>query len=150
MIYFTHQFDVSLICDRLYQGSMPPTGGYLSKCGIDAVVLCAKENQNEILYKDVCVLCAPGDDDERFDRAEKFIEQVWLPVSLTVANLVKSGMTVLVTCIAGHNRSGAVTALSLHHITGKSGRECVEIVRSRRHGSLSNETFVKIIEEMYP
>lgn len=67
-----------------------------------------------------------------------------------VADEVFAGRKVLVTCAAGLNRSGLITALALRLITGKSGVECVKEVQEKRFGALNNETFAKYVSMLLP
>lgn len=60
----------------------------------------------------------------------------------------REGKRVLITCAAGRNRSGLVTALSLHFATGCGGRMAIEIIRARRNAcgpALSNDVFAKFL-----
>lgn len=60
----------------------------------------------------------------------------------------RDGKRVLITCQAGRNRSGLVTALTMHLATGCGGRVATDIIRARRnaHGpALSNEVFAKFL-----
>lgn len=143
MIYVANK-----VYTNLFIGGYPPPGDELAKAGIDVLVLCAAENQDAEQYNDITVLCAPGDDDARPQRLKNFID-VWTNAAAQVANYVREGKNVLVTCIAGHNRSGLVTAIALHYLTSMTGAECVEHVQKRRNFSLNNDTFVKYIEETF-
>ena len=59
-----------------------------------------------------------------------------------VARRVRSGERVLVTCAMGRNRSGLVSALALHFLTGISGAEAARLVKARRHNALTNRYFM--------
>jgi len=137
------------IHDRLYQGGLPPGGDGLAKSGIDVLVLCAKEWQDASQYEGLTVICAPGDDDHRLHRLMRFIDS-WKDAAHQVAEHVKAGRTVLVTCMQGLNRSGIVTAMALQEITGMHGEAIVEHVQSRRQDALCNSTFAQYIIETYP
>jgi protein-tyrosine phosphatase len=132
----------------LFQGGAPPTGDALAKAGIDVLVLCAAENQDASVYNDIEVICAPGDDDPRVSRMMQFVP-IWTKAAALVAERVRTGKNVLVTCMAGQNRSGMVTAIALHYLTGMTGEECVEHLQSRRMWALHNDTFAKYIEETF-
>lgn len=63
------------------------------------------------------------------------------------------GKRVLITCAAGRNRSGLVTALAMHLSTGCGGRLATEIVKARRNAdgpALSNEVFAKFLSAIPP
>jgi protein-tyrosine phosphatase len=55
--------------------------------------------------------------------------------------MVSEGAQVLVTCRMGKNRSGLVSALALHLLTGQSGKACIQHIQSRRKGALRNPGF---------
>lgn len=133
---------------NLFIGPWPPFGDALAQAGIDTLVLCAKENCDPSQYEGLEVICAAGDDDGRPHRMLKFVDE-WTRAAATVADHVRQGKKVLVTCIAGHNRSGFVTAVALHYLTGMSGEQCVQHIQNRRPDSLNNDTFVKYIEETF-
>jgi len=64
-----------------------------------------------------------------------------------VANCVREGRRVLVTCLGGLNRSGLVVGLALLAL-GKTADEAIALVRMARGiHALSNEHFVKMIQE---
>ena len=71
-----------------------------------------------------------------------------------VARSVASGSDVLVTCAQGRNRSGLVTALALHALTGCGGAAAVRQVRERRLNALgpalTNVTFVHYLITIRP
>lgn len=129
----------------IYQGSLPPPGRLCRSKGFHVLVLCAEELQPPAeLYDDLRVIHSPIDDavlkkDEWKRSWESAVE---------VAKRVKTGEKVLVTCAAGFNRSGLVTAISLWMLTGAPGDVIVRHVRSRRRGALRNASFVRAIEQL--
>lgn len=137
------------ILDRLYQGGMPPPGEGLKKAGIDVLVLCAREHQDAAAYEGLTVILAPGDDDRRPHRLARFVDG-WKQAGHLVAEHVKAGRTVLVTCMQGLNRSGIVTAFAMRELTGATGREIVEHIQHHRPSALFNETFAKYIWDNFP
>jgi len=137
------------IHEHLYQGGLPPGGDLLSIQGIDVLVLCAKEWQDASQYEGVTVILAPGDDDDRPHRLKNFLP-MWKKAATQVAEHVKAGHTVLVTCMAGLNRSGVVTAMAMHELTGWDGIAIVEHIQKQRDGALCNNTFARYIIEVYP
>jgi len=141
-----YMWDITKIWRGLYQGAAPPPGHLVRTKGFDVLVLTAKENQDPSIYQDVIVITAPGDDDDRPHRFKRF-RPAWEAAALEVARHVKEGRKVLVTCMQGLNRSGFVTAMALHHITGWPGATCVEHVQGRRQYALCNPTFARYIAE---
>lgn len=139
-------WNIDQIYTNLFQGACPPPGGLVATKGFQALVLAAEEHQQVDLYPGVHVILAPGDDDDRPHRLEQFLP-TWLRAAEEVAHRVKDGQKVLVTCMAGLNRSGFITAVALHHLTGWSGEACVKWIQRRRRNALCNETFVKYLRE---
>lgn len=144
MSYTAHK-----ILDGLYQGGMPPPGDGLAKAGIDVLVLSAREHQDFNAYEGLTVICAPGDDDARRHRLDRFID-VWRAAASQVVEHVKAGRKVLVTCMAGQNRSGLIVSLAVRELTGLSGKKVVEHVSGSRPFALNNKTFADYICESYP
>jgi len=116
----------------------------VAKLGFDTLVLCAKENQREDLYPGVEVVLAPGDDDVRVNRMMRDLP-TWRQAAQIVVERVAAGKKVLVTCMAGLNRSGMVIGLALHQITGWSGEDVVEHIQASRDMALCNDTFADYI-----
>ncbi len=142
-------FDANKVTDGLYQGAWPPFGDQLQKRGFDVLVLCAEENQHEELYPGVQVLLAPGEDDSRVNRMMRYLP-TWMAAAEQVAASVRAGKTVLVTCMAGLNRSGMVTAMALYLLTGWSGSDVVEHVQACRAMALCNDTFAQWLKDNLP
>lgn len=128
---------------------MPPPGDGLKNAGIDVLVLCAKEHQDATCYPGLIVIKAPGDDDLRVHRLARFIDG-WKLAAELVADHVLAGRNVLVTCMAGQNRSGLVTAIAVHHLTKMSGKDCVAHVSKSRPFALNNGTFAQYVMDNYP
>ena len=140
--------DADLIVPGLYQGSIPPFGYALREAGFDALVLCAQEHQDASKYPGVEVIECPLDDARRFPNPSEW--ETAREVAWRVRNILCHGGRVLVTCMAGKNRSGLVTALSLHCLTGVSGAVCSWFVKDRRKGAeaLTNPYFVLALERV--
>lgn len=131
----------SRIAPKLYQGSLPPYGAELASRGFHTVVLCAVEFQPaDNLFPGVEVLRCPYE-----DRNGPLTRSDWERVSrmaTAVAARVRREKRTLVTCAAGLNRSGLVTALALTELYGCSGTEATTWVRREREGALFNQAFV--------
>lgn len=137
------------ILDHMYQGGMPPPGEGLKNAGIEVLVLAAKEHQDAEAYEGITVICAPGDDDPRRHRLDRFIDG-WRAAATQVVEHVRAGRNVLVTCMAGQNRSGLIVALAVRELTGWSGEKIVDHVSRSRPFALNNQTFANYICESYP
>jgi hypothetical protein len=140
------QLDADRIVTRIYQGSYPPPGREVARCGFDVLVLCAVELQTPALFFDgVQVIHCPLDDAE-------LTAQEWARAQTTARKIAvrlhgRPQSRALITCAAGRNRSGLVTALTLHLITGKSGLQIIEHIRKRRRPrdgtlALTNPSFL--------
>jgi hypothetical protein len=140
-----YPLDANEIFPLLFQGSVPPQGPILREMGFSAVVLCADESQPPAWkFEGIDVIHAPNDDNpvrpptrEELDIAVKAAKQV--------VKRVLAGKKVLVTCMAGLNRSGLVNALALHMLTGWAGTMCVDHVQAKREAALCNRYFVEVI-----
>lgn len=134
----------SKIVTGLFQGGYPT--GNPAESGFDVLVLCADEYQPDAeRFPGLEVVHAPMFDEqidlETIERASVAASQV--------ADLVRDGAKkVLVTCAVGHNRSGLVTGLILHDLYGLSGDEAVMVIRAKRPGALSNESFAEFLREL--
>jgi protein-tyrosine phosphatase len=138
--------DTYRIRENLYQGAFPPHGNAVADAGFNVLVLCAWENQDPSNYPGVEVVCAPGDDINQWPVDPQELSN-WQNASSVVVERLKAGKKVLVTCIGGYNRSGMVTAMTLHAMTGWSGEDIVSFVSSRRPGALFNRSFARWCRE---
>lgn len=115
--------------------------------GFGALVLSAEEYQPPArAFPGVRVKHAPLD-----DHYDPLTPREWdciISAANFVAHNVRRGRRTLVTCQAGLNRSGIITAMAVCLLTGMSGREAVELVQSRRPDALCNSSFVYHIENV--
>ena len=124
----------------LYQGDAMSAATAAGK--FDTLVLCAEELPRAALMlpKGVRVIEA-GIDDAELSPKEAWIAQ---NAARSVVRDLGYGRKVLVTCFAGRNRSGLVSALTLKRM-GYSGAEAIEAVRRARKNALTNESFVRYL-----
>lgn len=148
--------DADEIVPGLWQGSLPKPGGLVQSAGFQTLVLCAREYQlPKTDFPGVTVIHAPNDDHSAFPLDRDKL-QVALNAAHEVAQAVREGQQVLVTCAAGLNRSGLVSGLTLHLLFGWPGVKCVARVRKYRpnskvhpgHGALGNGEFVRALEKL--
>jgi len=139
-------WDVNEIYTNLWQGACPPRGNLVASKGYNLLVLTASEWQRSDVYENVDVITIPLEDD--LDES-KILSQHGLicTTAKSIALRIESGQKVLITCMAGVNRSGLLSAVTLHYVTGLTGEACIKQVKSRRRGALFNKTFQKYICE---
>lgn len=109
--------------------------------GWDALVLCAEEYQPAARsFPGTRVVHAPFRDAE--DVTPDELKTAVGAAADAAGELVRGGR-VLVTCWAGRNRSGLVTALALSFASGMDPARCGELVREKRGPiALTNPSFV--------
>lgn len=141
--------DAHEILPNLWQGSAPPLGGELAARGFRALVLCAKEHQPPAArFPGVAVCHAPNDDTGRPPTREELA--IAATAARWVAEHVVRAAPVLVTCWAGRNRSGLVSALALQLLTGEAGAACARRVQRCRPNALTNRAFVRVLDALPP
>lgn len=140
------ELDFDLVVENLYQGSAPPYGDVLAKLDFDTLVLCASENQEKDFYSNIEVLLFPTEDD--------IVEQnmlcdlpKWQQAAQIVVERINTGNKVLITCMAGLNRSGMVTAFTLRQITNWSRNKIVDHIQQCREMALCNKTFENFLRK---
>lgn len=120
--------------------------------GFQVLVLCAKEWQFEgEEIEGVHIIRAPNEDDERKMPDARCVHA--FRVARECANRIVDGQKVLVTCAAGVNRSGLISALTLHFLYGWSGAYCREVIRKQRKPAvglmpLCNRQFTNMLQEL--
>lgn len=140
--------DANMIKVSLWQGAMPPEGTYLSSLGFDVVVFCAQEYQPKASrYPGMEVIHAPNDDDSSRSITQQELSTA-TRAAKKVVRAINQGKKVLVTCLAGRNRSGLVVALALHQLTGMSGEDAVTYIKECRPYALTNSNFVDILSQI--
>lgn len=137
----------SRILPKLYQGSAPRSAVDLLNAGFETVVFCAREVQppDHALLTLEALRC-PLD-----DREGKIPSADWIRAVATareVALRVRDQRRVLVTCAMGLNRSGLVTALAVHLLTGAPGVDCIQLIQHKRPGALGNQSFVRRLSQL--
>lgn len=126
----------------LFQGAHPPPGRQLHDTGFHVLVLCAREHQHRAAeYPGLTVIRAPMDDGP-------VVPAVARATAQEVARAIRGGWFVYIACHLGFNRSGLVSALALHELTGWSGKPCVRLVQLRRPGALNNEVFASYVARL--
>jgi protein-tyrosine phosphatase len=141
----TCQLDASRIVRGLYQGSKPPVGGAVRRCDFDLLVLCAMEYQPPAEeFPGIVVWHAPLDDAQLSRREWKLAVEA----ARLAAEIMRAGGRVLSTCQAGRNRSGLVSALTLHLLTREPGEKIVNYIQRKRNGALTNPSFVAALNRL--
>lgn len=132
-------FDANRIARGLYQGARPPRGSVAARL-FDVIVFCAIEYQPSGKdYPGVKLIHCPLNDDGSPMTKDEWIRARCAARDVAIA--IMDGKRVLITCHAGINRSGLVSALALRILAGQPGEVCLEHVRRARPGALRNEYF---------
>jgi protein-tyrosine phosphatase len=120
---------------RLAQGSFPTRGVRLP---FDVIVLAAMEYQPDLPGHEVWHV--PLDDGPPPSQAER----AWIRAAARgVAQRVRAGQRVLVTCWQGRNRSGVIAGLALTDL-GVPGPQAAQLIRRTRNG-LTNPYFHEMV-----
>jgi protein-tyrosine phosphatase len=139
----------SVIVPYLIQGVAPPLGGVLARLGYKTLILCAEEFQPDAReLGGLEVIHAPNDDRERLPSERELALAIF--AGKIAADRARQKKLVLVTCMMGRNRSGLVSGIALHFLTGRSGEECARFVQKQRPGALTNPHFVRTLRERFP
>ncbi len=132
------------VCKGLWMGGCPPPDFPVQQ-HFDCLVLTAREYQVPELFPRVRVVrVALNDDGSPMTKAEA-VEAV--RAAGRIIRWLNGGLKVLVTCFAGRNRSGLVTALVLCKGMGVSPDLAIDAIRAARgHEAFRNsyfETFLR-------
>jgi len=132
------------VAPKLYMGSRPPVGPALGTA-FDVLVLCAQEYQPEDgSFGRTKIVRCPIDDAKPTNLEIRKILQAGHEAALHI----RAGRRTLVTCHAGLNRSGIVTALALMG-NGIHCDRAIEMVRAARGpDALFNSHFVKLLKHL--
>lgn len=145
--------DAHKIDTNLWQGSVPAPSIRASEFKL--LVLTAREHQDLSFScgPEITVLRAPNDDHSAYPFTREKLK-VALEAARQVVTAIQQGLPCLVTCAAGMNRSGLVSALTLHLLHGWSGDQCIRRVRKRRgygrggYRPLSNPDFTAALRRL--
>lgn len=134
--------DATWIAPKLWIGSQAQPGPHMRAAGFDFLVLCAQEWQPPArVFPGVRVHHAPFDDSvEGLTPRE---EKIAHAAARKVISRLRRGQRCLVTCWAGRNRSGLVTALALAGVSHMTPAQAGDRVQRLRHNALSNERFME-------
>lgn len=144
-----YNIDADRILPGLYQGSRPPEGPNLSRAGFDLLVLSALEYQpRSYHFPGVYVVHAPLDDHRGYLSDEE-MEIICRAAQITAEHILRGGKA-LVTCHAGLNRSGIITAVTVMLLTGMNKDQAIRQVQKNRAGALRNPGFVYQMKRIKP
>ena len=139
--------DADQIATNLWQGAAPPDGSVVADAGFTSLFLCAKQLQPpDSAFPGVNVYRVMLDDSGVPPTKQELVDAA--AAGRKLALLLKVGEKVLVTCHLGINRSGLVSALGLHYLTGMSGPMTVATVQARRPNALYNRWFREILYQL--
>lgn len=142
--------DAHHIGEGVWQGAVPTPGGIIRDAGFHMLVLCAMEYQLPAEeFPGVEVVHAPNDDDDsRWPTREEL--RIATNAASRVLAALRANRKVLVTCWAGRNRSGLVSALALREYLGISGSAASALVRAARPHALTNSKFQACLARLPP
>ena len=147
--YFTlhgNPSSIFKITDNLYIGDAPIIGPHIGVY-FDDLFLCAKEYQPVDCFQNVSVHSMHLSNDGSIMTSNERIQVI--RAASNILDMLNENRMVLVTCMAGRNRSGIVCALAL--MCGANGNrmeseEAISFVRnSRGPMALSNSQFVNFL-----
>jgi hypothetical protein len=158
------QIEGSLIVPGLIQGRAPPCGSLLRQSGIDTIVLCAEEWQPPYQTDPICsyvlgyqpgthpypgveLIRAPADDDFERPPSTTALNLASRTAGL-VAQRILRGHKVFVSCWMGKNRSGLVTCLTLHGLTGLGGADVLRHLWAKRPEAMTNPQFQAAVAQI--
>lgn len=134
---------------KIYQGGKKDIRSAIEYSDLDAIVFAAYEFQPKIRASRIIPIYAPLDDN--FDPSPedaKYTIKTANEAAEKVAKLVRQGKKVLVSCQAGWNRSGIITALSIKKLTNYKGNEIITLIKLNRRFALSNPAFQTFIRKI--
>lgn len=150
-IIYVHEDLKRGIKGRLSQGGWRDVDniiqGHIDSCkDVTCVVLAACDYQPPNIPKCPTIIRVDLiDTDQMTDDEKQSVLETCQDVAKRVADMVRNGHHALVTCWAGLNRSGLISALTLIEL-GKSPPDAIEIVRKGRSAhALCNDQFVELI-----
>lgn len=151
--FSSSRIDADRIYPGLYQGSVPPAGPHVARAGFDLVVLAATRAEYRYFYgQEPDAHLFPGAHVHVADLDDADLTQEELTrarsAARAVARVLRNRGTVLCSCMQGRNRSGLISALSIHSLTKASGRACVQQIQRSRPGALMNQSFVRYLNSL--
>lgn len=152
--------DAAEVAPRLWIGSHPPIPGHrcgdhpieyhadVGECGFGFLALCAQEYQPDARHFPAVEVCyAPFDDNHQGLTTAEFRIAKQAAEETVAAH--RRGKSCLVTCMAGRNRSGLVTAMALAELAGVDCGHAGQIVRDKRGlGALTNPSFRGVLQQI--
>jgi hypothetical protein len=141
----SYPYVVNEIIPNLFMGAAPPINVDYDK-SFGCLVLCAAEYQpSSHCFPGLDVLNCPFTDSA--DPINASMSDLIDRTSRRVAEMVKSNEPVLVTCLAGLNRSGLVTALAMSKFLKHDINKTIGLIKSNRApAALSNPYFVSLLK----
>jgi protein-tyrosine phosphatase len=137
--------DCHMITDRLWMGGMP-TGIPKLFEKWDVIVFCAGEYQPHVELpenRNKSIMRVPFDDSA--NAINNSVAAELHKRAKQLAQMHAEGKNILITCFAGVNRSGLLTALTLRYAFGCDGDEAIYTIQAIRTFALSNKAFCHYI-----
>lgn len=140
--------DANKIVEHLYQGSKPSLKDAKELAHIfDALVLAANEHQLDT-DKILPTLHVRLNDYPSVPITEKE-KELAVKAGKAVADMIDDGKDVMVTCVAGLNRSGLISALALMNSHHKmTPQQAMSTIRQARPMALFNKSFISFLKSL--
>ena len=138
-----NNIDANEIYTNLWIGSKPPEGRLLANAGFTHLFLCSDEYQpDKLKFENIEIIRCPFEDSDTFMSGNQ-LAFIAMAAKLG-AKIHKNGGKILITCIAGKNRSALITAL-IARLLGKKPHVAVDTIKAKRNDKcLSNTCFLRI------
>jgi hypothetical protein len=120
----------------------------LQRTGVKLLVLAAKEYQLPIRNDFTEIVRFPLVNTLEFSPERLVeIETLVMPLAHKVAELVKTGNRVLVSCWEGNSRSSLITSLAIRFLTQCSAKDAIEFLQEKRYLDVFDSAALKSIAD---
>lgn len=140
------KLDFHWIVPNLAQGSYPdpPKSAFEH---FDVVVFAAEELQPRFKAPQGCYLFKVPLDDDPYRPLPVEVQKILHEAAQRISAFLLQGHKVLITCAAGRNRSGVITALVLMYCFKMSPPDAIRLIRRKRtgHDALANPMFEQFL-----
>jgi len=138
---------------KLFQAGVREIPSILNKNNISLLILAAREYQPDYIpgmHKNLTIIYVPLKDTVTFTpkKFKKTINDAKQAANYAI-NTILDGKNVLSTCMAGWNRSGLISGLTLKKLINTPGKNIVKHIRNNRDWrALCNPLFADVITKI--